>query len=674
MTESIILWAQTILVSAIITLVGAAISLFFRPKIHRDPVFTLFEYLMLGTLGTVSGYAIYCTAGRSVMLGLPLLGFAWWSVKRFGFKEQPTTSEITTPRVREYVKPVMVLAVIILVLSVWASQLYRSGLGYNLLHFDEVFYSWTAAKMKYFGFETRFPLFPGSTYSNAPYHYFDLWLSSVFAETFKLDSLYAYSLNTRVFVFAQTIFGMIALARAYVKSPWIIFLSLSALLLAPVMLDYEVVRQNASILGHIKFAIVSCVYIWSFYLKKQRTEFWFFPLLILPIINIAVAPILLTALCLFFILKMLVNGSSKAAFLGLFQTVLVAMYIAAFYATGSNYESLPLSLHEKYLIYFNVDYFLHMVYGFTARYSMYTPYLIPVFLIALVSLFRKNERMWIRLKTFLDVDELLLLVLMIIVGYPIGFLFYPVAGENASQMVVITILLPMSIIIITTLLSAYNSSKRLMRRMISLHMFVIFIYSTFIFHSSREAFVKSPLELRSESYLEKLASELEHRNPEILLGGLYHCENEILPNGKASSRSELMNGYWFTPFAHLHNFMYVTSLNTDYDAYSEFDASSFDMAVEKDRHLYFWILKTKSQNLNAPFTRYWKKLKANGSTDTELNWVRRKFLLDAKVDFLVWSNDCQLPEELMNLTDTVLVDQKTGERLAFLKSDNQALN
>ena len=135
-----------------------------------------------------------------------------------------------------------------------------------------------------------------------------------------------------------------------------------------------------------------------------------------------------------------------------------------------------------------------------------------------------------------------------------------------------------------------------------------------------------------------------------------------------------MNGYWFTPFAHLHNCMYVTSLNTDYDAYSEFDASSLDFTNEADRNLYYWMLETKKENLNAPFTRYWKKLKTNGSTDAEPNSVRRKFLLDAKVDFLVWSKDCLLPEELMNLTDTVLVDEKTGERFAFLKSNNQAFD
>ena len=643
-----------------------------RIPIDKDGFYELFVRLAVGCLVVISIYAIAMTSGRTVIWGLVLLSAIWLFV-RHRFAQTYPAKDLNTYSIQIMIFPVLVIMGILVVFTVFNCNLYFHTPINNILHFDDVYYAWLSSKIELFGIESDEPLFAGpEIFPAIPYHYADLWLTSLVARLFNVSKIIAFSLIAKSCFQALSVFAFLTLAKTF-RINWVMLIfSLTALALAPVLLDYGVIRENAFFLGGLKTSMASLFFIWPLYLLRKQSPIWFLPLLVLPVINIAYAPIVLTSLVILGFYMYLRLKDTKQLVFFMVPTITVGAFIFAFYYLQPKLVRDPFSLHDDILIYFNLKYLTEMSYRFAANSAMYVPYIIPALLFIVWKVLSKNSQHLTRLMLTYE-PIIAYTVISFCNGWAMAFLFYPMAGENASQMNVITTMMLVGLVIIIALLVVYEElNSRLPKLLLTVFMGLIFSYSLVIFVKSRQNFVINPSSKRSAEFVADVTRYFE-KNRTSTLGGMYQCPHEYYRNGKLGSRSELMNGYWFTPFVSTIDFLYVTSLNTLTTTYEDFDHHTLNFSSETDRNYYWWEKKTEKATRRAPFT-YFHSTYFKSHPQADLNEVQLAFIREYGLGYVISSNECPLPEMFHHLIDKTFTDGLSGEKFHFLKQSMDLKN
>jgi len=660
---------QTLIFSTLLLLgclsVGHVLLLAVPQPAPHDRYYALFSRSATGFLLITGIYAMAMTSGNTVLWGLLLVGALWLAVRKRSAIAPSIVESTDGKRSAIMARPLLTLIGILIGFVLLHSMMqFRTPLN-NIQHFDEVYYAWLTSKMELFGVESDDPLFAGPySFPAMPYHYADLWLAGLVARAATVSTIIAYAVIVKSLFHALSVFGFLMLARTYTRNAAMLLFSLSATILAPVLLDYGHILQNACNLGQVKGSMASLFFIWMLYLHRRESPLWYVPLLVLPVINIAFAPVVLPALVVLGGYLHLRRKYRKSSALIAGCALAVGGFIFAFYALQPKLVRDPFSLYDDLLIFIDLRYLADMTYQFGANYAMYVPYLLPLLLFIALKLRRRASD---QLTTLLLRHEAIIAytAISIVIGWAMAFLFWPVAGENASQMNTNSNFMLVSLLVVLALLAVYEQLERpLHRTLLTLFMGVIFTYSIGVYAKSRQNFLFNPSSRRSSDYIMQVTRHFEQSGAGVLGGSLQDLE-EFYANGKAGSRSELMNGYWFTPFASSMDFLYVTSMQTLSTTYEYFDPRTLDFSIEQDRNYYWWIKKTEKSLRRAAFTHYHQAYKQEHPLVTEED-VQLAFVRAHGLSYLVTSGHRPLPEVFLPAVDTLFVDAMTGEHFYFL--------
>lgn len=646
-------------------MIGHLALMALRQPLHKDGFHGLFARSVIGCLVSTVIYAMAMTSANTVLWGLLLIGALWWAMRRYAAVEALPVESGTDEKPLALLRPLLIFMGMLTGFVALHSLLHFHTPLNNIQHFDDVYYAWLTSKMELFGVESDDPLFAGPiSFPAMPYHYADLWMAGLISKMFPVSNLIAYSVIAKSLLYAMAVFGFLTLARTFTRKAMVQVLSLSALMVSPVLLDYNYVLENACNLGQPKNALTSLFFIWMLYLHQKQSAVWFLPLLVLPVISIAFAPIVLPtlfALAGYFYLR---AKDLKVPLRMAGCTLTVTAFIFCFYTLQPEYVKAPFSLDDDLLIFYNLEYLADMTYRIVVNYALYVPYVIPLVLFAVWKARRKETGQLIpvllRHETIIAYTAI-----SIVTGWAMAFLFWPLAGENADQMNTNSNFMLVGLLVVVSLLVTYQELKDSRHIMLlTLFMGVVFAYSAAVYAESRSNFLFNPASKRSVAYIAEVTKHFGQSGAGAL-GGIIRCKSEYHRQGKAGSRSELMNGYWFTPFASSIDFLYATSLNTLSSTYEDFDPSTLNFSLEEDRHYYWWIKKTEKTLRRAAFTHFTAKyLKEHPSASEEQLQVA--FAKAHGLDFIVTSAECTLPDAFLPMVDTLFIDHVTGEHLYFL--------
>jgi len=639
-----------------------------QPKGY-DGFYALFIRAVVGFLAVTAVYAAVITSGNTVLWGVILVGVLWLAVRRRWITQTLHAEPVAEPSPGPLAVPLLILLVILAGFLLLHGLLQFHTPLHNIQHFDEVYYAWLTSKMELFGVESDDPLFAGPhSFPAMPYHYADLWLAALVAKLASVSNLIAYAVIVKSLFHALSVFGFLTLARTYTRNRAMLLFSLSAVIVAPVLLDYSHIVQNACNLGQVKGSIASLFFIWTLYLHRKESTFWFFPLLVLPVINIAFAPVVLPSMLALAAYIYIRRKDRKKTAIMAGGSLAVGAFIFAFYALQPKLVKDPFSLYDDLLVFIDLRYLADMTYQFAVNYAMFVPYLLPLLLFVAWKLHRKESD---RLTALLHRHETIIAytAFSMVTGWAMAFLFWPLAGENASQMNTNSNFMLVPLLVVVALLAVYEQLEPTWHRMLlTLFMGVIFTYSIGVYAKSRQHFLFNPASQRSTEYIMQVTRHFDQSGADVL-GGTVKCPDEFHQQGKAGSRSELMNGYWFTPFVSSMDFLYVTSLNTLTSTYEDFDHSTLDFALERDRKYYWWVKKTEKSLRRAAFTHFHMAYIQQHPQATEVD-VQLAFAQAHGLGYLVTSGQCPLPEAFIPMVDTMFVDGMSGERFYFLQQPN----
>lgn len=650
----------TIIAFAVIQLFGSLILLFFPVNKKFGSDYHVFVRNIIGMLIVAFIVAASQTSFNTIMTGLPLVGFLWAA---FGGVENPRAqfnwSVLVDKNVLVSLLTLlgMLVASFGLIVLIWFDES-----GFQIHHFDDSFYAFSAEKLRTLGHETFGPSYPTmKTVPILPYHYFDLWLAVFIKKLSGVQMVVAYSVILKALVFSTAAHGILVLAKHFSTRVAPILTSLSALFLAPVLLDYSPVIQNAMIAGSVKFACVATFLIWSFVLAFKHSQGWYYPLLFLPVVTISCAPVLLPALLFTLVLLKLKEGSLRTWWRGPLAVILVTVYVAGFYAVNEGQGSLEGTIQDKILVYYNWGFLLTQAYRLLISYILYLPYFVPIVLLFLFSrkLGFSRVRMWLKANPQLP----LFLFFSVLFGFLIVFAFYPFAGVDSLQLNLQTTGLSLAILTpITWLVTGNHISSKTLRGVNHLFGLIVLVYSVWIFYASRSHYIRNPIKGLSEEYLAEINQIGMKDHDQVVLGVKYECDNQLFVDGLPSSRTELLNGWGYVSFAFMDKFFYWTSLNTTLDLYSEVNAEQFDFSNDKDRYDYFWIQKARKESLKAPFTQFYNSYKAR-NPDATIKETQLAFIDSAQARYLIKRKDCKLPDLLLQRVERVIPNSGNMEFL-----------
>jgi hypothetical protein len=641
----------TIVVFGVIQLLGALVLLFFPESKKLGSDYYVFVRNVIGMLAGAFIVAAVHTSLNTIMTGALFVGILWVVFSgrsNIGLK----LNWIAMIEKRGFLSSLTLLGLLI-VSFLLIAIIWHNDSEFQMHHFDDSFYAFTAEKLRTLGYETFGPSYPTmKTVPILPYHYFDLWLAVLVKHLSGVQMIVAYSVILKALVYSTAAHGMMVLAKIFSNRVLPILISLSALFIAPILLDYSPVIQNAMIAGNVKLACVAMFLVWSFILAIKGCKGWYFPLLVLPIVTISCAPILLPALLTTTLVLKLRSGFRGAWWHEFVAVIGVTIYVAGFYALNEGQGSLSGTIHDKLLTYYNLDFFLTQTYRLTASYILYLPYFVPTVLLFLFSkkLSFSSMRMWLKLKPELP----LLLLFCIFFGFLIVFLFYPFAGVDSLQLNLQTVGLSLAILTpITWLIAGNHLPSKTLRRVNNAFGVIVLFYSVWVFYSSRSHYSCQPIKGLSEEYLAEINQVANATPDQVILGVKYECDGQLFVDGLPSSRTELLNGWGHASFAFMDKFFYWTSLNTTLDLYSGVTVEQFDFSNDKDRYDYFWIQKAKKESLKAPFTQFHKSYKAR-NPDASIEETQLAFIDSAQARFLIKRKDCKLPDLLEQRVEKVI--------------------
>jgi hypothetical protein len=650
-------------------LLGHGVLKAVRWSMPSDGFHALFVRAVTGWLVLTGIYAVVMTSGNTVLWGLAVVGGLWMVVRIRLASRTLNADHVTVNSPASLVLPLLLLFGILLGFTLLHGILQFHTPLNNIQHFDQVYYVWLTSKMEMFGVESDDPLFAGPhSFPAMPYHYADLWLTGLTARAANVSNIIAYAVIVKSLFHALSVFGFLALARTYTRN-WITLLfSLSAVIMTPVLLDYSHVQENACNLGQAKSSMASLFFIWMLYLQRKGSRMWYLPLLVLTVINIAFAPIVLPALVATSGYLYLRGTDRPGAAYMAVGTLAVAILLMMFYAWQPRFVKDPFSLQDDILVFFDLRYLAHMTYRVVANYVLFLPYLLPVLLFTAWKIRRKRKDQLMEL--LLRQETILAYTAMsILSGWAMVFLFWPFAGENASQMNTNSNFMLFSLLVVMALLATYEKLEHSRHRLLlTLFMGILFSYNIGIYAKSRQSFLFNPTSIRSAEYILQVSRYFEQSGASIL-GGSLQSVDEFYANGKAGSRSELMNGYWFTPFASSLDFLYVTSLQTLSTTYEHLDFQTLDLSSEQDRNYYWWIKKTEKALRRAPFTHFHQNYTQAHPEATEQE-VQVAFAHAHGLGYVVTSGSYPLPELFIPMIDTLFIDGMSGEHFYFLQHPN----
>ncbi len=332
--------------------VGTLVLWVSKQKPIKDVFADVFIRILIGFVCTASLYAIIQTHANTVSWGFFVVYLmylfakrqVWLSSEFIPFKNYFVVS-------KESLCCWASLFLCVLGFVLWQGFYFYNSPFNNEPHFDYTYYAVVGDEMARRGIESNNVLRDVLLQVNmapTPYHYVELWCTSMISSIFCINS--TESIFVIVFALLSSLFvlGLISIARQYKKSYTMYAIALLSILYAPlVYFDYtkgfnmlEVLKLDEifTSLVNTKTMIAALFFTFSVLLYRYGENYFLISLLLLPVINIVLAPSVFVAVGCLFLYKA-IKKENEAMWL-LTETIAMGICIVLFYYLQSESDSL----------------------------------------------------------------------------------------------------------------------------------------------------------------------------------------------------------------------------------------------------------------------------------------------------------------------------------------------
>jgi hypothetical protein len=282
---------------------GTFVKIVFRFNPEDDVFLDTFTKLLIGLFFIIIVYAIIVTGFNTVLLGMILLAALYLFRNRKREKLNRVFKKHFNPK---YLKSFSIALLFGIIFFVLQGLFFYNTPFNNIPHGDYTgYYSRIIDFLSYNGVESRttalYLIIEGNDFPT-PYHYSELWLASLIMETFKVLSIESFTIAVHSILATILAVGMLSLSRIIFKSIVLQIYAVLFLFVSGFSL-YDILPQTSSYFFALgwnpKVIIVSVFFVWFSVLLYKRNKFFYYPLLCLPIVNIGLAPAILTSLAIF---------------------------------------------------------------------------------------------------------------------------------------------------------------------------------------------------------------------------------------------------------------------------------------------------------------------------------------------------------------------------------------
>ena len=631
--------------------IGAVISSPFK-KEKLEEYYDTFTNLVVGFIAITTLYAIIRTKGNTILSVLILIIICYIKTHQFQIKN-----------INLNIKPL--IAAIVLGILVYFFYYYISCVSaatFNILHFDDVYYSTLSSKIAITGHENSSSIY-SSIQGASPYHYIELWFVSLLVKIFNLTPIFTFSIVTKAILTSNVIIGMIALTRAITKSKTLSFFSIFSVCIAYILIDYTTIWHNANNINNLKELTICPLLILFVVLTYKKSKDWYYPLLIIPILNIGTTPVCFTSLgCTFLFLFFKQKESRKELLYSTIILILVSTGIIVFYIIQSRdlLDKTSTSIAETLNYCFNIYHitnFGNIIYRNLANYCLYIPYFLPLGGLVIYNFFyNKNEN-----KKLFQANIVLIIFFIFSTCIGISFiaLFYPFVRDDSGQLHDMINIHLLNIFVWYTFAIVYKeiTTKRLKT------IFFIFIlctltYNSTIFILSRKHMIEVSKSKYSEEYIENIIQYHSRKN-----GGNH---GGIITKEVPVHSIEVLNAYRSNPLCKEIPFIHFSNLSTYIDSTCLQEYISSLQFADKRLQL-FWIKNKFLELKKDPFYIY--SYNKDKELDMTIDSLRLLYIKQNNIEFLSIDADVQIPQTIQKISDTTFIDKNTGERFLFLKKN-----
>jgi hypothetical protein len=634
-----------IVVSLVVFYVAGSLLLWLARFAHRqDSFFDTFVKLLVGLVGVVTTYAVVKTSGNTILWGFIIIGVLclWHSYKgkmlskEFYFREIVNVNRETTISLCA----VFVLGIVSFLFQ--GSFFYASPIN-NMPHGDYAFYATVSSVLGNFGVETSDwePIVLYGSSAPAPYHYFDIWLPTIFLGILHGDTYESFVVITQSIYMVILSMGVIAITRRFTNNKLMQVLSVLSIFFAGLLFIRILPQSSDFIFSNscsLKYLSVSMFVVWTVLAMLEKKGGWYLPMICLPIVNVITAPVTFITVVLLLCLSALRKRSIKHIILPLVSVFVVAVFIVLFYflqagesaSGGLSLSTLLDSFAEDKTKPFKI------IFGAVAILaSIYIYYLIPT-VVSLVS--RKRKEYFFLMKD--DSIVFVAMVIVVCVGVVVWGLTHVMA--DSIQFFMVSAIPWINISIWLLILFSYKVSAKKVGYFVCA--FVLLISGLNFYQIDKVPFYRYYQPKCDVKYVKNVSYAIS--------------EIDGVPFGAFIRDSTEMNDLWdFGCFAagagfkHYTKDLYITVVypEVNIERYSEIDRPR--------------IIKVMKNN---PFQKFLTEYKSKNA-DYKYGDVVLKFLKAQDCRFIYLGKKCEMPETIGPYIEKQYVDEKTGEKFFVLK-------
>ena len=327
-----------IVVSLVVFYVAGSLLLWLVRFAHRqDSFYDTFVKLLVGLVGVVTTYAIVKTSGNTILWGFIIIGALclWHSYKGKMLSKEYCFLEIINVNRGTAVSLCAVFVLGIVFFLFQGAFFYAEPIN-NMPHGDYAFYATVSSVLNNFGVETsswESAVLYGST-TPSPYHYFDIWLPTIFLGILHGDTYESFVVITQSIYMVILSMGVIAITRRFTNNKLMQVLSVFSIFFAGLLFVRILPQSSDFIFSNscsLKYLSVSLFVVWTVLAMLEKKGGWYLPMICLPIVNVITAPVSFITVVLLLCLSALRRRQIKHIIFALVSVFVVAVFIVLFY-------------------------------------------------------------------------------------------------------------------------------------------------------------------------------------------------------------------------------------------------------------------------------------------------------------------------------------------------------
>lgn len=624
----------------------------FKIKPQEDFVYDTFIKVLSGLFTIIIFYANYITTFNTVLNGLVILFILYLFRNR---KREKTKNSLKTHFNKNILKS--------LALALGFGALFFFLQGYffyntpfnNLAYGDMKFYAMVIDFLTLNGVESFTPaaslLMEGNN-TPIPYHYSEFWLSALISKTINILPAESYIVAAHSVLAAILVLGMLALSRKISNSLLLqIFAIFSIFVTGIVTIGFSkyLIAYQSPNGSNAKFIVISVFFVWSSILLLSNNKFFYFPLLALPIINIACAPAVLSALAIFALIYIL---PKKRNFFNpkhiLTDSIIAGAIVFLFYIlnTGSN-AGLSFNVHNIIVYGFLINknaplrIITQSVSFLISLYLLYFVPIIPVF--------------FIKQKNNFNLKQIKLHAVFFLLFFGVGLTIWVVthAMHDSGQFFVLPVYRFLGIFIFIVWAKVFQflrESKSKYFYLFNVFIICFLLHSVIILNKTTFYRFNNSNALFSKEYLPALKQIFDKMPKDEAKLIAYICNKDNLKNYGDVRPIRMGKNY----LELITSNYYVANLNCFTVPLGNFGAIS--------------RFRLMSQMRNTPFYQFVKAKGFNDIDDNQIPELQYDFVKEKNIKILILNKESDLPMLFKNEVDTIIRDsKKRGGTFVFLK-------